>query len=42
MKILIYGSGGIGGYFGIRLAESGNDVTFIARKNHLKAVLKRI
>lgn len=40
MKILIYGSGGVGGYFGIRLAEVGNDVTFVARGNHLKAILE--
>jgi len=40
MKILIYGSGGISGYFGIKLAESGNDVIFFGRKNHLKAILK--
>ncbi|MDP6687971.1 MAG: 2-dehydropantoate 2-reductase N-terminal domain-containing protein, partial [Alphaproteobacteria bacterium] len=30
MKIAVMGSGGIGGYFGGRLATSGEDVTFIA------------
>jgi len=40
MKILIYGTGGVGGYFGARLAEAGNDVTFIARGKHLKAIQK--
>lgn len=38
MKILIYGTGGVGGYFGIRLAEAGNDVSFIARGRHLEAI----
>ncbi len=40
MKIIIYGTGGVGGYFGARLAESGNDVTFIARGKHLDAIQK--
>ena len=31
MKILIFGSGGIGGYFGARLAEAGEEVIFVAR-----------
>ncbi|PCH76322.1 MAG: 2-dehydropantoate 2-reductase [Flavobacteriaceae bacterium] len=38
MKILIYGTGGVGGYFGARLAQSGNELTFIARGAHLKAM----
>jgi 2-dehydropantoate 2-reductase len=38
MKILIFGTGGVGGYFGGRLAASGEDVTFIARGEHLKAL----
>ena len=36
MKITIMGTGGVGGYFGARLAEAGHDVAFIARGNHLK------
>lgn len=40
MKILIYGTGGVGGYFGVRLAEAGNDVTFIARGKHFEAIKK--
>lgn len=40
MKILIYGTGGVGGYFGGRLSEAGNDVTFIARGKHLEAIQK--
>ncbi len=31
MKILIFGSGGIGGYFGARLAAAGEQVVFVAR-----------
>jgi 2-dehydropantoate 2-reductase len=38
MKISIFGVGGVGGYFGGRLAMSGNDVTFIARGNHLENI----
>jgi 2-dehydropantoate 2-reductase len=38
MKIAIIGSGGVGGYFGARLAAAGNDVTFVARGAHLAAM----
>jgi len=38
MKVAIFGSGGIGGYFGGRLAAHGTDVTFIARGAHLAAI----
>ncbi len=38
MKIAIFGSGGVGGYFGGRLAAAGDDVTFIARGAHLSAL----
>ncbi len=38
MKIAVFGSGGIGGYFGARLAASGGDVHFIARGAHLEAM----
>jgi len=31
MKILVLGAGGIGGYFGGRLAQAGADVTFLVR-----------
>jgi pyruvate/2-oxoglutarate dehydrogenase complex dihydrolipoamide dehydrogenase (E3) component len=34
MRIAIFGSGGVGGYFGGRLALAGEDVTFIARDEH--------
>ncbi len=35
MKVCVYGSGGVGAYFGARLVESGADVTFIARGENL-------
>ncbi len=38
MKIAVMGSGGVGGYFGARLADAGNDVSFIARRAHLEAI----
>ena len=38
MHIVIYGAGGIGGYFGARLEQAGNEVTFIARGKHLEAI----
>lgn len=38
MKIAIFGSGGVGGYFGGLLARAGHDVTFIARGAHLQAI----
>ena len=38
MKIAIFGSGGVGGYFGGKLAAAGEDVTFLARGAHLAAM----
>src|SRR5512145_1556070 len=38
MKIAVVGAGGVGGYFGARLAASGQDVWFIARGAHLEAM----
>lgn len=38
MRILVYGTGGVGGYYGGRLAHAGEDVTFIARGEHLRAI----
>lgn len=38
MKIAIFGAGGVGGYFGARLAAAGEDVHFIARGAHLEAI----
>jgi len=41
MRMLIMGSGGIGGYYGARLAEAGNEVVFTARGAHLDAMQAR-
>ena len=41
MKIAIIGTGGVGGYFGGKLAQNGNEVTFLARGEHLKAIRKK-
>ena len=41
MRIAVFGAGGVGGYFGGRLAQAGEDVVFIARGDHLKAMLKQ-
>ncbi|MGW2129208.1 ketopantoate reductase family protein [Streptomyces coelicoflavus] len=38
MRIAVIGAGGVGGYFGARLAAAGNEVTFVARGAHLAAV----
>lgn len=38
MKIAIVGLGGVGGYFGGRLTQTGHEVTFIARGDHLQAI----
>jgi 2-dehydropantoate 2-reductase len=38
MRVAVFGTGGVGGYFGARLAAIGVDVVFIARGEHLKAM----
>ncbi|HSD85027.1 MAG TPA: 2-dehydropantoate 2-reductase [Anaerolineae bacterium] len=38
MKIAIFGTGGVGGYFGGLLARAGHEVAFIARGAHLQAL----
>jgi 2-dehydropantoate 2-reductase len=38
MRIAVMGTGGVGGYFGGRLASAGEDVTFVARGSHLAAI----
>jgi 2-dehydropantoate 2-reductase len=40
MRIVVMGPGGVGGYFGARLAAAGNDVTFVARGGHLEVMRK--
>src|SRR6266704_1966649 len=41
MKIAMMGSGGVGGFFGGRLADAGYDVSFVARGAHLAAMRER-
>ena len=38
MRVGVVGAGAVGGYFGARLAASGEEVTFIARGDHLGAM----
>jgi 2-dehydropantoate 2-reductase len=38
MKIAVMGAGGVGGYFGGRLAQAGEEVSLIARGAHLAAI----
>jgi 2-dehydropantoate 2-reductase len=38
MKVAIFGAGAIGGFLGVKLAQAGVDVTFIARGPHLAAM----
>lgn len=38
MRFAVYGSGGLGGYYGVRLAQAGHEVGFIARGAHLQAI----
>ncbi len=38
MKIAVVGAGAIGGYLGTQLALAGEDVTFIARNQNLRAI----
>jgi 2-dehydropantoate 2-reductase len=41
MKIAVIGAGGVGGYFGARLAASGCEITFVARGSHFEAIKAR-
>ena len=41
MRIGVFGTGGVGGYFGARLAEAGEEVRFVARGAHLAAMRER-
>lgn len=38
MRVLVHGTGGVGGYFGARLAAAGEEVVFLARGAHLAAL----
>lgn len=41
MRVAVFGTGGVGGYFGARLAQAGEDVVFIARGEHLQAIREK-
>ena len=41
MRIAVMAAGGVGGYFGAKLALAGHDVAFIARGRHLAAIRER-
>jgi 2-dehydropantoate 2-reductase len=41
MRIAVIGAGGVGGYFGAKLARAGHDVAFVARGEHLVAMRER-
>jgi 2-dehydropantoate 2-reductase len=41
MKIAVLGAGGVGAYFGGRLAQAGADVHLLARGAHLRALVER-
>jgi 2-dehydropantoate 2-reductase len=38
MRVAVMGAGGVGGYFGGRLAQAGHEVSFVARGKHLEAI----
>lgn len=38
MKIAVMGSGGVGGFYGGRLAHAGYDISFVARGSHMAAM----
>ena len=38
MKICVFGAGAIGGYMGVKLAQTGADVSLVARGPHLAAM----
>ena len=40
MKLVMMGSGGVGGYYGARLQQAGHDVSFVARGAHAEAMRK--
>jgi len=38
MRVAVFGAGGVGGYFGTRLAEAGHELSIVARGAHLAAI----
>jgi len=41
MRFLVFGAGGVGAYFGGKLAKAGEEVWFVARGKHLAAMKKK-
>jgi 2-dehydropantoate 2-reductase len=41
MRVIVVGTGAVGGYFGARLVRSGAEVTFVARGEHGRAIRER-
>ena len=41
MRICVFGAGAIGGNFAARLADAGNEVSVVARGQHLEAIKAR-
>ncbi len=41
MKFVMFGSGGVGGYYGARLSQAGHEVVFVARGAHAAAMRER-
>jgi 2-dehydropantoate 2-reductase len=41
MHIVVMGAGGVGGYFGAKLARAGETVTLVARGEHLTAIQRQ-
>src|SRR6266540_4156694 len=41
MRVAVIGAGGVGGYFGGRLAQAAHEVHFVARGEHLRAIRDR-
>lgn len=41
MRIVVFGTGGVGGFFGGRLARAGEEVVFVARGEHLREIKEK-
>jgi 2-dehydropantoate 2-reductase len=41
LRIAVFGAGAVGGYYGIRLAQAGHEVSLVARGAHLAAIRQR-
>jgi 2-dehydropantoate 2-reductase len=41
MRVAVFAAGAVGGYFGGRLAQAGEEIAFIARGDHLRTIRER-